>query len=215
MSRTDLQLGSEFLARHVGERQRSTKARLAIPVWSAHSQATTQYGYIPDANIVFQRGMCQAPRESGVSTFGERLLAARLEAGARTSPPQQVTQLAIAVRCGVEQPTVSKWEGDSLEAPLSAVQTMASYLGVTGGWLGFGEMPRYPGEWDLIARAIPGIAQQRGGVSAVVAAEADEQDVARQNQQGAVGAGPVDQATAQDTPRPRASSKAKKPRRET
>jgi len=143
----------------------------------------------------------------GEETLGQRLLAARLEAGARSRPPQRISQMAVAARVGVEQATVSKWEGDSKEPSLTALRTMAQFLGVTGGWLAFGELPKHPGD-VAVAQPIAGVAQ-RPGVSAVEAVEAE---LAR-NQQRVAGAGPVDRASARGTPRLPGASKAKKRKR--
>lgn len=74
--------------------------------------------------------------------FGQRVLRARLEFGARLRTPRQVSQTEIAEAMGVSKATVSNWEHGLKEpADLGTITKLAFVLGVRPAWLAFGEEP--------------------------------------------------------------------------
>lgn len=66
-----------------------------------------------------------------VATFGDRLAAARNNAG--------MTQGQLARRLGVKLTTVKGWENDVSEPRANKLQMMAGLLNVSVGWLLIGE----------------------------------------------------------------------------
>ncbi len=62
-----------------------------------------------------------------VATFGDRLAAAREQAG--------LSQAALAKRLGVKASTVRKWEDDLAEPRANRLSMLAGLLGVSMGWL--------------------------------------------------------------------------------
>lgn len=82
--------------------------------------------------------------------FGQRLVRARLEFGARQRTPRTVTQTEIAQAMGVTKMTVSNWEsGQSEPGDLGTLTKLAFVLGVRPAWLAFGEEPmRATGDGD-------------------------------------------------------------------
>jgi len=45
----------------------------------------------------------------------------------------------LAAQCGVSGPTVSQWESGVTEPTIDSVRRIAKALGVSAGWLAFGE----------------------------------------------------------------------------
>lgn len=73
--------------------------------------------------------------------FGQRVLRARLEMGARLSPPRQVTQGEIGAALGVTGVAVGTWEAGKKEPDLETIAKLATVLGVRAAWLAWGEEP--------------------------------------------------------------------------
>jgi transcriptional regulator with XRE-family HTH domain len=78
--------------------------------------------------------------------FGERVLRARLELGARQRPPRSVSQSEIGEALGVSGVAVGSWEAGRKVPDLGTVQKLAFVLGIRAAWLAFGEEPMRPGE---------------------------------------------------------------------
>lgn len=70
-------------------------------------------------------------------TVGQRLFQARLQAAIREG--RQVTQADVAQMVGVKDATVSRYEAGKAEPDLGMIVLLAAALGVTPGWLAFGE----------------------------------------------------------------------------
>ena len=79
--------------------------------------------------------------EKGRKAFGQRVLQARLESGARQKPPRSVSQTEIAEAMGVTKMTVSGWESGNREPDLGTIHKLAFVLGVRAAWLAWGEEP--------------------------------------------------------------------------
>ncbi len=75
-----------------------------------------------------------------------RILRARLELGARQTPPRTITQEEIAGAMGVTGQAVSGWEAGVSEPTREKLARLATVLGVRAGWLSFGEEPMRYGE---------------------------------------------------------------------
>lgn len=70
-------------------------------------------------------------------TVGQRIKQARLRLAARRG--ETVTQAWLAAQCTVAGATVSQWEAGIVSPTLSMIPRIASALGVSAGWLAFGE----------------------------------------------------------------------------
>lgn len=73
--------------------------------------------------------------------FGQRVLQARLEAGARAHPPRQISQSEIGDALGVSGVAVGSWEAGRKEPGRATIAKLATVLGVRAAWLAFGEEP--------------------------------------------------------------------------
>jgi transcriptional regulator with XRE-family HTH domain len=73
--------------------------------------------------------------------FGERVLRARLEFGARQKPPRSVSQAEVAEAMGTTSVTVGRWEAGRVEPSLGTIHKLAFVLGVRAAWLAFNEEP--------------------------------------------------------------------------
>lgn len=71
--------------------------------------------------------------------FGDRLAEARRKAGRYASPPRSFTQTDIASHVGVTGAAVSAWEAGRNEPTMYVVQRIAALMGISPGWLAFGE----------------------------------------------------------------------------
>lgn len=79
--------------------------------------------------------------DSSRKAFGERITRARLEFGARQTPPRSVSQTEIAGVLGVTKATVGTWEAGRKVPDLHTIQRLADVLGVRAAWLAFGDGP--------------------------------------------------------------------------
>ena len=70
-------------------------------------------------------------------TIGGRIAQARFSLAARLG--RSVTQAWLAGQCGVSAPTVSQWESGVTEPTIDSVARIAKALGVSPGWIAFGE----------------------------------------------------------------------------
>jgi transcriptional regulator with XRE-family HTH domain len=70
-------------------------------------------------------------------TLGKRIAQTRLHVGAGRG--KLLTQSALARQLGVTPPTVSQWEADASEPELAMIVKIAAALGVSPGYLAFGE----------------------------------------------------------------------------
>jgi transcriptional regulator with XRE-family HTH domain len=68
--------------------------------------------------------------------FGERVLKARLEMGARRGTP--VTQKEVADALGVTSATVGRWEANLKQPTLESIEALARFLSASPGYLAFG-----------------------------------------------------------------------------
>lgn len=73
--------------------------------------------------------------------FGNRVLRARLELGARLSPPRQITQAEVGRALDVSGVAVGTWEAGKKEPDLATIEKLATVLGVRAAWLAWGEEP--------------------------------------------------------------------------
>ena|SRR5688572_23999774 len=78
--------------------------------------------------------------------FGERVLSARLEFGARQRPPRPVSQSEVGEALGVSGVAVGSWEGGRKVPDVGTIQKLALVLGVRAAWLAWGEEPMRLGE---------------------------------------------------------------------
>lgn len=78
--------------------------------------------------------------------FGERVLRARLEMGARMRPPRQVSQQEVGEAVGSSGQAVGTWEAGKKEPSRETIVKLATVLGVRAAWLAFGEEPMRLGE---------------------------------------------------------------------
>lgn len=74
-------------------------------------------------------------------TFGTRLSQARRELGVRERKDISPTDLAARLR--VAQATVYRWENDEKSPRDDTLLQLATVLGVTPGWLKFGQEPKH------------------------------------------------------------------------
>ena len=78
------------------------------------------------------------PGKTGAGeTIGGRIAQARFSLAAKRG--KNVTQAWLAAQCGVSGPTVSQWESGVTEPTIDSVRRIAKALGVSAGWLAFGE----------------------------------------------------------------------------
>lgn len=70
-------------------------------------------------------------------TIGGRIAQARYALAAQRG--RNVTQAWLASQCGVSGPTVSQWEAGITEPTVASLAKIAIALGVSPGWLAFGE----------------------------------------------------------------------------
>lgn len=73
--------------------------------------------------------------------FGQRVLQARLEAGARAHPPRSISQAEVGDALGVSGVAVWSWEAGRKEPGRATIAKLATVLGVRAAWLAFGEEP--------------------------------------------------------------------------
>lgn len=78
--------------------------------------------------------------EAHLDTFGKRLRAARLGFYERTG--KDLSQVELSAKVGMTKGAVSSWEADSYLPPVETIELLAGELGVTPGWLAFGQEPR-------------------------------------------------------------------------
>lgn len=104
-----------------------------------------------------------------METFGGRLYSARLwKAGAER---RTIVQRDVAAAIGVSQVSVGRWEADLKEPSLATIERLAQWLGVSPGWLAFGE-------GEMLGPALPqspkpiGTVPYTTGVPGLKAAEA-------------------------------------------
>ena len=71
------------------------------------------------------------------STIGGRIAQARFQLAAKRG--RNVTQAWLAKEVGVAGPTVSQWESGTTEPTLQSVAKIATALGVSPGWIAWGE----------------------------------------------------------------------------
>lgn len=71
------------------------------------------------------------------STIGGRIAQARFQLAAKRG--RNVTQAWLAEQCGVAGPTVSQWESGVAEPTLRSVKKIAAALGVSPGWIAWGD----------------------------------------------------------------------------
>lgn len=76
-----------------------------------------------------------------LAEFGARVLRARLEYGARQTPPRAVSQTEVGQAIGVSGVAVGQWEAGKRQPDVPTIQRLATVLGVRAGWLAFGEGP--------------------------------------------------------------------------
>lgn len=72
--------------------------------------------------------------------MGERIAQERREMSARLR--RDVTRAEVAQAIGVDGGTVTKWENGEVAPRDDALIRLASFFGVTRGWLRWGELPR-------------------------------------------------------------------------
>lgn len=103
-----------------------------------------------------------------VSTFGDRLAAARDAAG--------LDQRGFAVRLGVKPSTVQKWEDDLAEPRANRLSMMAGLLGVSMTWLinGQGEGVDAPEEIDMSGLDVQDILIELRELRAVLSAKSEQ-----------------------------------------
>lgn len=75
-------------------------------------------------------------------TLGKRIQQARREKGLLEG--RDVRQEEVAEACGVSGAAVSRWESDQKLPRDENVWRLADYLGVTPGWLRYGQEPKRP-----------------------------------------------------------------------
>ena len=83
-----------------------------------------------------------------LETLGGRIYAARLWQASLQRRP--IVQATIADALDVAPQTVGRWEADLKEPNLATIARLAQWLGVSAGWLAFGE-----GEMIAAASATP------------------------------------------------------------
>jgi transcriptional regulator with XRE-family HTH domain len=75
--------------------------------------------------------------KSSVAGFKDRLFQAQLAYEGRAG--KRLTRMEFAEMVGVSQPTASDWFTGTRTPSLEQTETIARCLGVSPGWLGFGE----------------------------------------------------------------------------
>jgi DNA-binding XRE family transcriptional regulator len=73
--------------------------------------------------------------------FGQRVLRARLEFGARQKPPRSITQTELGEAMGVTGVAVGSWEAGRKQPDVGTIHKLAFTLGVRAAWLAWGEEP--------------------------------------------------------------------------
>lgn len=86
------------------------------------------------------------PLAEELRALGKRILRARLESGARQSPPRVITQEEVGEAMGVTGAAVSSWEAGQAWPRLGAIGKLALVLGVRKAWLAFDDGPMRSGE---------------------------------------------------------------------
>jgi transcriptional regulator with XRE-family HTH domain len=109
-----------------------------------------------------------------LNSFGKRLRIARL--GALERVGREISQVALGERIGVSSQAVSAWEGDVSPPTVEMVAKLALELGVTPGWLAFGQEPRYPAAKELTGK---GRAQRHAGKTGLPMEEGVEKPLER------------------------------------
>ena len=75
--------------------------------------------------------------ERGSGSIGERIIEARLAFGSRRR--KSMTQAELATLLEVTPGTVSQWESGTTEPTLRSVKKIAKALGVSPGWIAWGD----------------------------------------------------------------------------
>lgn len=77
-----------------------------------------------------------------LDTIGSRIRAARRALYERTGT--DLSQVALSRLVGLTKGAVNNYEAGSSTPDVAMVERLAGVLGVTPGWLAFGQEPRYP-----------------------------------------------------------------------
>lgn len=98
----------------------------------------TQYNHSGSMSSIFFQADEMANKRFGAADFGARVLQARMFMSAREG--RVVSQTEIGDTLGVTGVTVGRWEEGGREPnSLEQVERLALALGVSPGWLAFGE----------------------------------------------------------------------------
>ena len=102
------------------------------------------------------------------ATFGDRLAAAREEAG--------LTQEALASKLGVKTATLAAWENDLKEPRANRLQMLAGMLSVSLSWLmtGMGDGPDGPEQGQPLTADLVDLLAEMRGLRAQIAMSADK-----------------------------------------
>ena len=73
------------------------------------------------------------------NAFGQRVLRARLELGALSTPVRQVSQTEVGAALGVTGVAVGSWEAGKKTPDLDTIVRLAQALRVNRAWLAFGD----------------------------------------------------------------------------
>lgn len=92
-------------------------------------------GHIVNADAFHVKPLVNEGRS--LDTFGGRLYAARL--WKQSVERRSIVQATVAAAMGVTPPSVGRWEADIKEPNLATIARLAQWLGVSPGWLAFGE----------------------------------------------------------------------------
>lgn len=87
------------------------------------------------------------------STFGQRVAQARRELSVRRQ--RDIRPADLAELLGVAPQTVYNWEGDRKRPTAETVAQLAVILGVTPGWLDYGQEPKHPADPPAVPPADP------------------------------------------------------------
>lgn len=76
-----------------------------------------------------------------LGSFGKRLRAARRAMGEIRG--EEMTQAQLGAALGLSDAAISAWENGATPPSTDVAERAAAELGVTPGWLAFGQEPRY------------------------------------------------------------------------